>query len=29
VRPGAVLAEQPPAGARVDQSALVVLTVAK
>jgi beta-lactam-binding protein with PASTA domain len=29
VSPGAVMAEQPPAGARVDQSALVVLTAAK
>jgi beta-lactam-binding protein with PASTA domain len=29
VRPGAVMAQQPPAGARVDQSALVVLTAAK
>ncbi len=29
VRPGAVMAQEPPAGARVDQSALVKLTVAK
>jgi beta-lactam-binding protein with PASTA domain len=29
VRPGAVMAQQPPAGARVDQSALVMLTAAK
>jgi beta-lactam-binding protein with PASTA domain len=29
VRPGAVLAEQPPAGARVDKSALVMLTAAE
>jgi beta-lactam-binding protein with PASTA domain len=29
VRPGSVTAQQPPAGARVDQSALVKLTVAK
>jgi beta-lactam-binding protein with PASTA domain len=29
VRPGAVMAEQPPAGERVDQSAQVVLTAAK
>jgi beta-lactam-binding protein with PASTA domain len=29
VRPGAVMGQQPPAGARVDQSTLVKLTVAK
>jgi beta-lactam-binding protein with PASTA domain len=29
VKPGAVLAQQPPAGSRVDQSTLVKLTVAK
>jgi beta-lactam-binding protein with PASTA domain len=29
VKPGAVLAQQPPAGSRVDQSAVVKLTVAK
>jgi beta-lactam-binding protein with PASTA domain len=29
VRPGAVVAQQPPAGARVDQNSLVKLTVAK
>jgi len=29
VKPGSVTAQQPPAGARVDQSALVKLTVAK
>jgi beta-lactam-binding protein with PASTA domain len=29
IRPGAVLAQQPPAGTRVDQSMLVTLTVAK
>ena len=29
VRPGAVIAQQPPAGARIEQSVLVKLTVAK
>jgi eukaryotic-like serine/threonine-protein kinase len=29
VRPGSVMAQQPPAGARVDQSVEVKLTVAK
>jgi beta-lactam-binding protein with PASTA domain len=29
IKPGAVLAQQPPAGTRVDQSMLVTLTVAK
>jgi len=29
IKPGAVMAQQPPAGARVDQTALVKLTVAK